>query len=91
VDPPAGEFREAQASVSSEALDPGLVGLPLAIRLSLATDDAPRSTHFDDVRLTRSASAAVPALSPFAAAGLAAALLAVASLVRLRQRRRRDD
>jgi lysophospholipase L1-like esterase len=75
VDPPVGEFRDALASVSSATLDPGLLGQPLAIRFFLATTAAPRSTHFDDVRLTRSSAPAVPALSPAAAGGLALALL----------------
>jgi lysophospholipase L1-like esterase len=82
VDPPVGEFRDAQATVSSATLDPSLLGLPLAIRLSLATTAAPSSTHFDAVRLTRN-SAAVPSLSRAAAGGLALALLAVAWLARL--------
>jgi lysophospholipase L1-like esterase len=84
VDPPVGAFTDAAASVSSGSLAPALLGQPLAIRLSLATTDAPRSTHFDDVRLTRSATQQVPALSAPQAAGLALALLAAAFAARRR-------
>jgi lysophospholipase L1-like esterase len=79
VDPPTGEFRDATASVSSDSLDPALLGQPLAIRLSLATSDAPRSTHFDDVRLERSAAEEVPALPAAGALLLALALMATSS------------
>jgi hypothetical protein len=82
VDPPVGEFRDATASVSSGGLDPGLLGQPLAIRLTLAGSEAPRSTHFDDVRLARSATSVVPALPAPAAALLALGLLAAARSAR---------
>lgn len=55
VDPPVAEFRNAVAVVSSASLPQTLIGEPLGIRLTLPTEAAPRSTHFDDVRLVRSA------------------------------------
>jgi lysophospholipase L1-like esterase len=78
VDPPVGEFRDAVATVSSGTLPPALLGQPLSIRLSLATTDAPRSTHFDDVRLTRVGTPQIPALPVPAAAALSLALLGAA-------------
>jgi hypothetical protein len=51
--PAAGAFRDALAWVDAATLSPGLVGRPLGIRLALAGSEAPRSTHFDRVRLSR--------------------------------------
>lgn len=59
VDPPVGEFQEAVATVTADGIDPGLVGQRLSIRLALTSRQFPRSTHFDDVRLTTSRVAAV--------------------------------
>jgi lysophospholipase L1-like esterase len=53
IDPPAGEFRDAFAFVSSNDLDSALIGSPLSIRLDISANDSPRSTHFDNVRLVR--------------------------------------
>lgn len=52
--PDVGAFTDAQIVVRSDA-PPALarVGQPLALRFMLGTDQAPRSTHFDHVRLTR--------------------------------------
>lgn len=52
TDPLAGTFRDAFASVSSASLAPALIGEVLSIRLEISAADAPRSTHFDNVRLT---------------------------------------
>jgi len=76
VDPPAGEFLDAVAVVDSDALDPALLGQALSIRLTISSTDAPRSTHFDDVRLVRIPHASVPLLSVPGAAWLALAMLA---------------
>lgn len=86
VDPAEGEFLDAVARVASDSLDPALLGQPLAIRLTISSSDAPRSTHFDDVRLTRAALPAVPTLSaPFVGA-LALAMLAAARAIPGRRR-----
>jgi hypothetical protein len=53
VNPDFGEFRDAQAAVDSDDVSPALLGQPLSIRLDLEGSEAPRSTHFDDVRLSR--------------------------------------
>lgn len=53
VTPPAGRFVDAVAAVRTDTLPAALLGRPLSIRLALGTDQAPRSTHFDRVRLTR--------------------------------------
>jgi len=52
--PDVGAFTDAQLVVRSDE-SPALarVGEPLALRFTLGTDQAPRSTHFDHVRLTR--------------------------------------
>ena len=78
VDPPTGAFADAVAVATADALDPALLGEPLSIRLTISATDAPRSTHFDDVRLTRTPVPAVPGLSAGAAAALALALGAAA-------------
>ncbi|GJM24517.1 MAG: hypothetical protein DHS20C16_09320 [Phycisphaerae bacterium] len=53
VNPDFGEFRDAFVTVSSNEVDPALLGDPLAIRLNISATDEDRSTHFDAVRLTR--------------------------------------
>lgn len=53
VDPNFGEFQDALAVVSTTSIDPGLLGQPLSIRLNISDNIEDRSTHFDDVRLTR--------------------------------------
>lgn len=52
--PAVGAFADAEVSVRSDA-PPALaqVGQPLSLRFTLGTDQAPRSTHFDHVRLER--------------------------------------
>ena len=78
VDPPLGEFRDAVAIVASDLLNPALLGQPLSIRLTLSATDAPRSTHFDQVRLTRTSAEPVPGLSGVALGALLFGLLIVA-------------
>ncbi len=51
--PPVGSFRDAVAFVGADAIDPGSVGLPLAVRLSISADTGPHSTHFDNARVWR--------------------------------------
>lgn len=53
VTPPVGAFADAELRVLSDTLPPARLGRPLGVRFSLGGSDAPRSTHFDDVRLTR--------------------------------------
>ncbi|NNF08320.1 MAG: T9SS type A sorting domain-containing protein [Candidatus Eisenbacteria bacterium] len=53
--PPVGAFQDAFFTVRSDSLNPSLIGEPLRIRLDIAATDAQRSSHFDNVRLTRSA------------------------------------
>ncbi len=53
VSPPVGQFTDAIVTVSSDALDPQLVGQPLSLRLTISALDWPRSSHFDNVRLDR--------------------------------------
>lgn len=53
--PPFGAFRDAFTFVSSASVPASLLGQPLAVHLDLATAQAPRSTHFDFVRLSRRA------------------------------------
>jgi len=86
VAPDEGEFLDASASVASSSVDPTLLGQALSIRLTLASSEAPRSTHFDDVRLTRLALPEVPALSPLAGGALVAGLLWAGRCGRARRR-----
>jgi hypothetical protein len=51
--PPLEEFQDSSAGVESSALPSELLGQPLSIRLTITANEADRSTHFDDVRLTR--------------------------------------
>lgn len=51
VDPPVGAFTDAMAGVTADAIDPTLIGQRLSVRLTLPSDQAPRSTHFDNVRV----------------------------------------
>lgn len=53
IEPPFGEFLEAALAVPASAIDPALIGQPLSIRLTLSSTQAPRSTHFDNVVLTK--------------------------------------
>lgn len=53
IDPPTGAFRDAFAYVASHTVNPALIGMPLSIRLDISALDAPRSTHFDNLRLVR--------------------------------------
>jgi lysophospholipase L1-like esterase len=53
VSPAEGRFADAEIAVRGDTLPAAWVGRPLSIRLALGTDQAPRSTHFDRVRLTR--------------------------------------
>jgi lysophospholipase L1-like esterase len=76
MDPPTGEFRDAVVTASAAEIPPDRIGTPLSIRLGLAGTDAPRSTHFDAVRLTRRPAVVVPMLPAPAAGLLVIALLA---------------
>lgn len=54
ITPTVGRFADAVLTVrSDEGLAATRVGQPLSLRFALAGDQAPRSTHFDHVRLTR--------------------------------------
>lgn len=61
VTPPEGEFRDALLVVPASAIPPEHLGEPLAIRFGLPSRAAPRSTHFDHVRLERIAAASAVA------------------------------
>lgn len=75
VDPPEGEFVDANVVVNADEVAPSLLGQPLAIRLDIGVNEIDRSTHFDDVRLFRTPLSAVPSVSP---RGLAALVMLVA-------------
>ena len=89
VDPPMLEFQDAVAIASATSIPPSLVGQPLSIRLGISATVAPRSTHFDDVRLSWVAPPPAPALGLLAMAGLATGLAGLGSrLLRSRARGR---
>jgi lysophospholipase L1-like esterase len=69
IDPATATFRDAIATVSSDRVAATLLGQPLSVRLSLAGAQAPRSTHFDSVRLTRFAFQTAGALGGSSATG----------------------
>lgn len=53
VSPATAAFEDAELRVLSDSLPAALLGRPLGVRFALGGDEAPRSTHFDRVRLTR--------------------------------------
>lgn len=53
IDPAVDSFQDAFCQVSSDDVPPSLLGQALAVRLGISANEADRSTHFDNVRLTR--------------------------------------
>ncbi len=83
ITPGVGQFADATVSVVSNNLDPALLGEALSIRLTLSATDAPRSTHFDYVRLTRRdlSGVGIPALSSWGILVMVLLILSAGTLV----------
>jgi lysophospholipase L1-like esterase len=87
VEPAFGEFIDAVVTVYSSTLDPALLGQPLGIRLTLAENEFPRSTHFDNVRLIAQPElTGVPAASTTGVIVLATVIVAIGAIVITRRR-----